>query len=213
MNDRDLSNYEVVRKDFISDPEEVYLNFSKGKIYVNSYGVKQFPDEDYIRILINQETRSLVIKPYKEKVRASFCWCGGKIKRKNRQVKCLPLFYQVYKMMNWDINARYRITGSIEESEEERIIYFDLDEAVCFISEPMYVENGIRPKSRIQMPQEWEKHYGMPVMDFDERHDIKTFGNMAVFDVEFEMDRELIKTAKEVDKKNTESLAGQKDIT
>ena len=68
MNDRDLSNYEVVRKDFISDPEEVYLNFSKGKIYVNSYGVKQFPDEDYIRILINQETRSLVIKPYKEKV-------------------------------------------------------------------------------------------------------------------------------------------------
>lgn len=201
MNDRDLSQYEVVREDFISDTDEVQLNFNRGRIYINNYGLSKFPDEDYVRILINQETRSLVIKPYKEKVRASYCWCGGKLKRKTRHVKCLPLFYQIYKMMQWDINARYRITGEIEDSGGERIIYFDLDEAICFIREAVVYNNaagtgaiGGTPKYHMKMPSEWENHYGMPVMDFDKRQDIQTFGNMVVFDVAFELNKGMVST-------------------
>ena len=182
------AGYEVVREDFISDPETVQLNLNKGRLYINSYGLSRFPDEDYVRILINDELRSLVIKPYKEKVRASYRWCGGKIKRKARHVRCLPLFYLIYKMMNWDINARYRITGEIEEANGEKVIYFDLEDAVCFIED---TENGEEPKYHMQMPQEWEKHYGMPVMDFEKRQDIRTFQDAAVFNVEFEQLKEI----------------------
>ena len=202
MNDRDLSQYEVVREDFIFDADGVQLNFNKGRMYINNYGLSKFPEEDYARILINQETRNLVIKPYKEKVRASYCWCGGKLKRRARHVKCLPLFYQIYKMMQWDINARYRITGEIEDSGEERIIYFDLDEAICFVRETASYNNvtganGESPKYHMQMPSEWEKHFGMPVMDFDNRQDVKIFGNMAVFDVTFELKKEMVRTIAE----------------
>lgn len=191
---KDLSGYEVVREDYISDPETVQLNLNKGRLYINSYGLSRFPDEDYVRILVNDELRSLVIKPYKEKVRASYRWCGGKSKRKARHVRCLPLFYLIYKMMNWDINARYRITGEIEEANGEKVIYFDLEDAVCFIKD---TENGEEPKYHMQMPQEWEKHYGMPVMDFEKRQDIRTFQDAAVFDVEFEQLKE-IKTKENV---------------
>ena len=204
MNDRDLSQYEVVREDFISDADGVQLNFNKGRMYINNYGLSKFPEEDYARILINKETRSLVIKPYKEKVRASYCWCGGKLKRKPRRVKCLPLFYQIYKMMQWDINARYRITGEIEDSGEEKIIFFDLDDAICFVRETASdnnaagtTENGRTPQYHMQMPSEWEKHYGMPVMDYDTRQDVKTFGDMAVFDVTFELNKEIVRTENE----------------
>ncbi|MBR4145510.1 MAG: hypothetical protein IKU06_08645 [Lachnospiraceae bacterium] len=185
---KDLSGYEVVREDYIADPETVQLNLNKGRIYINSYGLSRFPDEDYVRILVNDELRSLVIKPYKEKVRASYRWCGGKSKRKARHVRCLPLFYLIYKMMQWDINARYRITGEIEEANGERVIYFDLEDAVCFIKD---TENGEETKYHMQMPKEWEKQYGMPVMDFEKRQDIRTFQDMAVFDVEFEQSKEI----------------------
>lgn len=214
MNDRDLSQYEVVREDFISDADGVQLNFNKGRMYINNYGLSKFPEEDYVRILINQETRNLVIKPYKEKVRASYCWCGGKLKRKPRRVKCLPLFYQIYKMMQWDINARYRIAGEIEDSGEEKIIFFDLDDAICFVRETGanntivgVCENGRTPKYHMQMPSEWEKHYGMLVMDFDNRQDVKTFGNMAVFDVTFELNREMVRAVNE----KTETENGAKE--
>ncbi len=232
MNDRDLSQYEVVRENFISDADEVHLNFNKGRIYINNYGLSKFPDEDYVRILINQETKSLVIKPYKEKVRASYCWCGGKNKRKARHVKCLPLFYMIYKMMQWDINARYRITGEIEESSEEKIIYFDLEDAVCFVCEPgtkynfdthtADVDRGkyictdgltekttIKTRYHMQMPTEWEKHYGMPVMDFENRHDVKTFGNMVVFDVGFELNKEVMKMVKAAKEKEEMVAKGE----
>ena len=232
MNDRDLSQYEVVREDFFSDFNGIQLNFNKGRMYINNYCLSKFPDEDYVRILINQETKSLVIKPYKEKVRASYSWCGGKNKRKARRVKCLPLFYMIYKMMQWDINARYRITGEIEESSDERIIYFDLEEAVCFICEPgtkhrlnthnidgdigkdIYTDSIStktigKTRYRMQMPSEWEKHYGMPIMDFDNRQDIKTFGNMAVFDVEFELNKEAIKITQETKGKEEKEAEGE----
>lgn len=193
---KDLSGYEVVREDYIADPETVQLNLNKGRIYINSYGLSRFPDEDYVRILVNDELRSLVIKPYKEKVRASYRWCGGKSKRKARHVRCLPLFYLIYKMMQWDINARYRITGEIEEANGERVIYFDLEDAVCFIKD---TENGEETKYHMQMPKEWEKQYGMPVMDFEKRQDIRTFQDMAVFDVEFEQSKEIAEKVKMVD--------------
>ena len=207
---RDLSRYRVVRQEFISNPDEIQLTFNQGRIYINDYGLRQFPEEDYVRVLIDENTKSLVIRPYKKKVRASFCWCGGVKRRKARHVKCLPLFYLIFKMMQWDINARYRITGNIEDSGEDRIIYFDLRDAICFIREPRIAGNGKgadgnrtddrtdindpggsgrlsneQNRYNMQMPQEWEKHYGMPVMDYDNRKDIKTFDNMAVFDVEF----------------------------
>lgn len=218
---KDLSGYEVVREDYIADPETVLLNLNKGRIYINSYGLSRFPDEDYVRILINDELKSLVIKPYKEKVRASYRWCGGKDKRKARHVRCLPLFYLIYKMMQWDINARYRITGEIEEANGERVIYFDLEDAVCFLKETegeseehkdgQNGEDDIRwkkgsedknhnsekPRYRMQMPKEWEKHYGMPIMDFENRKDIRTFQDMAVFDVEFEQSKEIAEKVKE----------------
>ena len=208
---RDLSRYRVVRQEFISNSDEIQLTFNQGRIYINDYGLRQFPEEDYVRVLIDENTKSLVIRPYKKKVRASFCWCGGLKRRKARHVKCLPLFYLIFKMMQWDINARYRITGNIEDSGEDRIIYFDLRDAICFIREPYKRTNdngsgdnkteGNKTESNdscgsgstlyektsyhMQMPQEWETHYGMPVMDYDNRKDIKTFDNMAVFDVDF----------------------------
>lgn len=210
INQRDLSHYRVIRQEFISNPEEVQLTFNQGRLYINEYGLKQFPDKDYVRILIDEKTKSLVIRPYQNKVRASFCWCGGLKSRKARRVKCLPLFYLIFKMMQWDINARYRITGNIEDSGEDRIIYFDLKDAVCFIREPEMAgigkgsdSNGTDDRADIndsggprslfyeknryhmQMPKEWEAHYGMPLMEYDNREDIKTFDNMAVFDVDF----------------------------
>ena len=59
----------------------------------------------------------------------------------------------------------------------------------------------------MQMPSEWEKHYGMPVMDYDTRQDVKTFGNMAVFDVTLELNREMVKTVNE--KTVTENAANE----
>ena len=171
----ELTGYQVVRHEYGSDQDVVQVSFNRGYMYVNSYGLARFPEEDYIQVLVDEDTRSMVIKPLVKKKRDSFKWSGGIKKRKPRHIGCMPLFYMVYRMMEWDIQARYRITGEIEDYGEQKVIFLDLTSAVCFVR-----EGG---RSRMLMAEEWLKNFGLPYMDYENRQDIKIFEDMAVFDV------------------------------
>ncbi len=182
---RDLSHYQVVRQEFITDQDEVQVTFNRGRIYINSFGLKQFPREDYIQVLVDENTQSVVIKPSVKKKRDSFVWCGGEKKRRPRHVSCIPLCYLIFRMMNWDWNARYRITGEVEDYGEERVIFLDLRNAICFIRGEEGAGGDRDSATQVKMPQEWADTFGMPYEDYNKRKDdIKTFDDMSVFNVE-----------------------------
>ena len=193
---RNLSHYQVVRQEFVTNPDEVQITFNRGRLYINSFGLSQFPDEDYIQVLVDEDTQSAVIKPSVRKKRDSFRWCGGIKKRKPRHVSCVPLCYLIFRMMNWDLESRYRITGEIEDYGEERVIFLDLRSAVCF----MRTESGDGNSGHavMRMPQNWTESFGMPYEDYSKRQDIKVFDDMAVFDVELPMNRKKIARMQEL---------------
>ena len=188
---RDYSDYQVVRQEYITSYDDILITFNRGRFYINSFGLSQFPDKDYIQVLVDEDTKSMVIKPSKKKKRDSFIWCGGVKKRKPRHIKCIPLFYLVFQMMQWDINARYQIRGYIDDYGEEPVIFVDLRDAICYIRAETNSETAggnspqNKPRYQMQMPQEWQKSFGMPLMEYENRQDIKTFDGMTVFDVEF----------------------------
>lgn len=193
---RDLSHYQVVRQEFVTNPDEVQITFNRGRLYINSFGLSQFPEEDYIQVLVDEDTQSAVIKPSVGKKRDSFRWCGGIKKRKPRHVSCVPLCYLIFRMMNWDIESRYRITGEIEDYGEERVIFLDLRSAVCFMRTE--TGDGNSGHAVMRMPQDWTESFGMPYEDYSKRQDIKVFDDMAVFDVELPMNRKKIARMQEL---------------
>ena len=183
----DLREFQVVRQEFVTSQDVVRLTFNKGRMYVNSYALSQFTEEDYIRILVDDRLKSIVILPMKNQVKDSFRWCGGVKKRKPRHMRCLPLYYLVYRMMKWDLDARYRIDGGIEDYGEQRVLYFGLGDAVCFQREGAVGECG-QASVRQYVPADWNERYGLPMMEYEGRQDIKTFDGVAVFDVELRQD-------------------------
>lgn len=188
MKRMDFNNYEVVRQELVSGIDDIFLTFNRGKMYINSYGLRQFPDEDYVYVMVDDDTKCMVLKPAKNKKRDNFKWSAGINKRKPRHVRCVPLFYLVYRMMQWDIEARYRITGELEDYGERKVLFFDLSNAICF-------QNGNQLKNipsiadGQKMPDDWKSHFGMPVMDYKKRQDIKLFEDVAVFDVELDINK------------------------
>ena len=195
---RDFSNYQVVRQEFGSTPEEVQISFNRGRFYINSYGLEQFPNENYIQILVDDKSQTVVIKPLTEKKRDSFLWCGGLKKRKPRRVISLPLCYLLFSMMNWNWNARYRITGEIEDYGEDRVIFFDLHRAVCFIKTQTGDDSGGDIIIESKMPEKWTESFGMPYEDYSKRKDIKTVESVSVFDEKLEIKRDKVKRMKEI---------------
>ncbi|MCR5598255.1 MAG: hypothetical protein K6G19_08770, partial [Lachnospiraceae bacterium] len=199
-----------VRQEFVSEYDDIIVTFNRGRFYINSYGLSQFPSQDYIQVLVDEDTKSIVLKPSINKKRDSFLWSGGLKKRKPRHIKCVPLFYLIFQMMEWDINARYQVRGTIEDYGEERVLFLDLRDARAFVREATPEEADkieevrTRPKYHMQMPQEWMKSFGMPFMDYENRQDIKTFDEMAVFDVEFAANEKKKEQARRLSEHNGE---------
>lgn len=151
-----LKTYEVVRQDYFCGQDEPQFTFNKGRAYINRYGIDMFPDMDYVQLLVDKKEKILVIKPRCDKTKDSVKWCIGS-RRKPRHISCIPLCYMIFKMMNWDMNARYRITGYKLDYERTPILVFELDDAICY--EKKSDENGT--VSQLQyFPSGWNMNFG-----------------------------------------------------
>lgn len=166
----DTQKYEVVRQDYFFSLEEPQFTFKNGKAYINAFGLRLYPDKDYIQILINKEEKTLIVKPFQEKVKDSFRWSAGK-KRQPRHMRCVPLFYMVYQMMGWNINARYRTTGFQQQRGKESVLYFDLKEAICYMDDKEY------------FPKEWETNFGIIETMHKESELVTVFEEDALFEI------------------------------
>lgn len=180
----DMNNYEVVRQDFFVTQDEPQLTFNQGRMYVNNYCVKQFPDDDYIQVLVDRMNKAFVIVPNKKKVKDSFRWCGMTEKRRSRHMRCVPLYYQTYKMMKWDVNSRYKITGHIEtDTNGINAIYFQLKDARCFVPVRTDAKTG-RIIYKQHMPEEWNMSFGIKLQDYQEGQYILRHEEDGVFEIE-----------------------------
>lgn len=198
-----LDNYEVVRQDFYVTYDEPQLTFNQGRMYVNSYCVKSFTEENYIQVLVDRMGKAMVIKPIKDKVKDSFRWCGMNEKRKARHMRCVPLFYLTYRMMKWDVNNRYCITGHIEEANGEKAIYFQLKDARCFV--PVRKdEKTRRPIYKQYMPEEWNMSFGISLKEYGNGECIMRYEEDGVFEIELPFEKERVQRLKE-----TKSMEGE----
>ncbi len=179
--------YEVVRQDYFFSQEEPQFTFKNGKAYINSFGLRQFPDKDYIQILIDKEAKTMVIKPFKEKVKDSFRWSAGK-KRQPRHMRCVPLYCMVYQMMGWNLNARYRVTGYLHTYGEVPVLYFDLAEAICFVQTELDAHGN--PVVKEYFPKEWEPSFGTVEAEYTEKDFITTYEEDGLFEVKLPLRKE-----------------------
>ena len=181
MKNGELPQYEVVRQDYFFSQEEPQFTFQRGKAHINSAGLRMFPGKDYIQILIDKKEKIMIIKPYEEKVKDSFKWSAGR-KRQPRHMRCVPLYYMVYQMMGWNLNARYRITGFKQEYGNGTVLFFRLSEAICYVKEDTVDENGA-PVIHELFPKEWETKFGIAVAEHKESDVLKVYEEDGLFEI------------------------------
>lgn len=87
-----FDGYQVVRGEFFAHTFEPSITFCGSKLYVNMACLNKLPTVEYIQILVNQDTKKLVIRPCREDEKDSFRWCSNTAKRKPKQVICRVFF-------------------------------------------------------------------------------------------------------------------------
>lgn len=84
--------YQVVRGEFFAHTFEPSITFNDSKVYVNTACLNRMPTVEYIQILINQQTKKLVVRPCREDEKDSFRWCSNTTKRRPKRVSGYLLY-------------------------------------------------------------------------------------------------------------------------
>ena len=80
-----LSKFQVTHREYFANVNEPAITFSDGKVSVNTACLKKLPKTDFVQILINRETKMLVIRPCRESEIYSLQWCTYRSRDGKRQ--------------------------------------------------------------------------------------------------------------------------------
>lgn len=153
--------YQVVRREFFAHVQEPAITFNRYQIYVNMACLRKMPQVDYVQILVNPETKKLVIRPCGEDDKDSFLWrSNSKSGRRPKQITCRVFFAKIMELMKWRPELRYKLLGKLIHSNGEQLFLFDLAAAQIF--QCAVVKFGERKNSRVPFfPAEWSAQFGL----------------------------------------------------
>ena len=173
--------YQVVRGEFFAHTFEPSITFNDNKVYVNMACLNQMPMVEYIQILINQQTKKLVVRPCKEDEKDSFRWCSSTGRRRPKQITCRIFYAKLAEMMQWNPAYRYKILGKMVTANSEQLYIFDLTATEMY--QRIRQESG-RANGRTPIfPVEWQDQFGLPVNEHRKQLKINIFDGYTVFGI------------------------------
>ena len=174
--------YQVVRGEFFAHIFEPAITFSDSRVYVNTACLNRMPTVEYIQILINQQTKRLVVRPCGEDEKDSFRWCSNTGKRKPKQITCRIFYAKLAEMMQWNPAYRYKLLGKLITTNSEKLYILDLTATEVYQRIPQ--ENGKTGNGRTPIfPSEWQNQFGLPVEEHRKQLQINIFDGYTVFGI------------------------------
>ncbi len=180
-NNLDLNKFQVVRKEFFAHLFEPAATFSNCKFYVNNACLTRFPDVDYVQVLINQETKTMALRPCEAGARDSYAWCYiSKGRRKPKPITCKLFFAKVVALLDWNPDDRYKLLGRLIHANGEYLLAFDMTSPETY---PRIVSDDDKPRrSRTPIyPADWKDQFGLPYYEHKQSMQINIFDGYAVY--------------------------------
>lgn len=174
--------YQVVRGEFFAHTFEPSITFNNSRVYVNTACLNRMPTVEYIQILINQQTKKLVVRPCREDEKDSFRWCSKAGKRRPKQITCRIFYAKLAEMMQWNPTYRYKLLGKLITTNSEQLYIFDLTATEVY--QCTRQKGGEDRNSRTPIfPSEWQNQFGLPVEEHRKQLQINIFDGYTVFGI------------------------------
>ena len=175
--DFDLSDFEVVRSQFVTSTKKVTLTFSPNKITFSSESLKKL-DSLFIEMLVQPDSFLFVVRPTTPDNRNAVQWAKMKNEKKyTRPIAGSAFLPNLYALFGWDIQCKYRISGVKRKKGNEEILIFNLQEMEILIPNSTFedsdpdsdiatpvFDDDIAPLSAnnnfVAYPEEWSDNFG-----------------------------------------------------
>lgn len=167
----DLEGYEVPPRTQFSMLKKAAVTFKYKEMLFNTAAVRLFEGTRFILPIVNKNKKRLAVIMCSEEESSSVEW--ARLKKDvwvNKKITSLEFVENIYSMMGWDRNCRYKILGRIVTSNRGLILVFDLVEAIMFSPLPeefLDKKTGQMKKRRVvYYPDEYKGRIGKSYNDY-----------------------------------------------
>ncbi len=177
----DYEGYQVVRREFFAHMNEPSITFNNFKVSFNAACLKKFQTVDYVQALVNINRKSLAFRLCREDEHDVVSWCvPGSARRKPRQISCKYFFANLFSLMGWNPDCRYKLLGKIVHAKDEYLIAFDLSATEVY---HRVLKQGENPKMSCTpvFPAGWQGQFGLPFKEHRQSMQINIFDGYAVY--------------------------------
>ena len=141
-----------------------------GKMQFNTACVRLFEGVQHVLTLVNPKKRRLAVITCTEEESASVEWA----RKKDdvwvpKAITSLEFVENLYKLMDWDRNCRYKVLGHVATSPKGLILVFELAEAIMYTIPEEYVDKKtgeVRKRQIAYYPDEYKDRIGKSYNDY-----------------------------------------------
>lgn len=174
--------FQVVRGEYFYHRNEPCITISDFKLTFNASCLRKVPDVDFVMVLINPDTKMMVIRPATDDVKDSFVWKTASNKPKS--ITCRIFYAKILELMEWDSECRYKLIGKLVKRQDEYLFVFDLKAYEAYQRSITVTPEGKEKRTTSRKPlypEEWKNQFGLPVDEHRKRLHLNIYDGYAVF--------------------------------
>ena len=166
-----LDDYVVPPNMFFSMIKKPAVSIRCNRMEFNMSSIRLFEGVQYVLPMLSERKKRMVVAICAEEELSSVEWARlKKGKWVNKNITCPEYVQNIYKMMNWQPNCRYKVYGNLANSERGLVLVFDLSAAVMFdpLPEEYFDKKTGKMKKRINKfyPDEIRMKLGRSYSDY-----------------------------------------------
>lgn len=166
-----LDDYVVPPNMFFSMIKKPAVSIRGNRMEFNMSSIRLFEGVQYVLPMLSERKKRMVVAICAEEELSSVEWARlKKGKWVNKNITCPEYVQNIYKMMNWQLNCRYKVYGNLANSERGLVLVFDLSAAVMFdpLPEEYFDKKTGKMKKRINKfyPDEIRMKLGRSYSDY-----------------------------------------------
>lgn len=166
-----LDDYVVPPKMFFSMIKKPAVSIRPNRMEFTMSAIRLFEGVQHILPMLSENKKRMIVAICAEEELSSVEWARQKNgKWVNRSITCPEFVDGIYKMMNWNRECRYKVYGTVCNSERGLVLMFDLSAAVMFdpLPEEYFDKRTGKMKKRINKyyPDEIRMKLGRSYSDY-----------------------------------------------
>lgn len=178
----DLDGYVLPPRTQFSMLKKPSVTIKYGRMTFNMACIRLFEDVEFILPLVHPDKKKLTAVMCAEEESASVAWARKRQSDDvwvNRDITSEDFILNIYKMMGWKLDCRYKVLGRIANSRQGLVIVFELEEAIMFASKPVEIVNEetgeIKKKQVKYYPDAYKDCIGKSYNDYVESRQMNMF--------------------------------------